>query len=113
MTAVAPAASTARRRMARRTDHRPAVRLHRHPDQRAEGLGQHLTIDWEFTDVGETLPHGAVNGALIHPPTRPTAAADLTFTLTKPQLLGLLAGRAASTASRPTATSVSSNASSP
>jgi len=53
-----------------------------------------LVIDWHFTDTGVTVRLALSNGALI--PTqnpRTQAAADLTLTLTKPQLLGLLAGR--------------------
>jgi alkyl sulfatase BDS1-like metallo-beta-lactamase superfamily hydrolase len=60
--------------------------------------GQSLVIDWNFTDTGHGVP-GAVrlalsNGALIQTE-NPTskAAADLTLTLTKAQLLGLLAVR--------------------
>ena len=52
-----------------------------------------LVIDWHFTDTGVTLRLALSNGALIqteNPRTR--AAADLTLTLTKPQLLGLMAG---------------------
>jgi len=52
-----------------------------------------LVIDWHFTDTGATVRLTLSNGALI--PTknpRTQAAADLTLTLTKPQLLGLLAG---------------------
>jgi alkyl sulfatase BDS1-like metallo-beta-lactamase superfamily hydrolase len=52
-----------------------------------------LVIDWHFTDTGVTVRLALSNGALI--PTqnpRTQAAADLTLTLTKPQLLALLAG---------------------
>ena len=59
--------------------------------------GQSLVIDWNFTEAGHGVP-GTVrlalsNGALIQTE-NPTskAAADLTLTLTKAQLLGLLAG---------------------
>jgi len=53
-----------------------------------------LVIDWRFTDTGTVVRLALSNGALIpteNPKTR--AAADLTLTLTKAQLLGLLAGR--------------------
>jgi alkyl sulfatase BDS1-like metallo-beta-lactamase superfamily hydrolase len=55
---------------------------------------QSLVIDWNFTDVGHTVRLALSNGALIQT-VNPTAAvvADLTLTLTKAQLLGLLAGR--------------------
>ena len=55
-----------------------------------------LAIDWHFTDLSRALPHHAVQRR-PHPPGRPATGepADLTLTLTKPQLLGLLAGRAA------------------
>jgi linear primary-alkylsulfatase len=52
-----------------------------------------LVIDWHFTDTGATVRLALSNGALIqtgNPSTK--AAADLTLTLTKPQLLALLAG---------------------
>lgn len=53
-----------------------------------------LVIDWHFTDTGTTVRLALSNGALIQTETPATeAAADLTLTLTKPQLLGLLAGR--------------------
>ena len=52
-----------------------------------------LVIDWHFTDTGVTLRLALSNGALIQTENpRTQAAADLTLTLTKPQLLGLLAG---------------------
>jgi alkyl sulfatase BDS1-like metallo-beta-lactamase superfamily hydrolase len=56
--------------------------------------GQSLVIDWNFTDAGRTVRLALSNGALIQTenPTS-TAAAGLTLTLTKAQLLGLLAGR--------------------
>ncbi|HEX6501368.1 MAG TPA: alkyl sulfatase dimerization domain-containing protein [Micromonosporaceae bacterium] len=52
-----------------------------------------LVIDWRFTDTGTTVRLTLSNGALIqtHNP-RGGDAADLTLTLTKPQLVGLLAG---------------------
>ncbi|WP_455908055.1 alkyl sulfatase C-terminal domain-containing protein [Streptomyces chartreusis] len=71
----------------------PGVRLAGHPRQRPTRLGreaQHPVADHR---PGSDLPHGAVNGALIHHPDPKDTRADLTLTLTKPQLLGLLAGR--------------------
>ena len=53
-----------------------------------------LTINWELTDVGEKYHMELSNGALIHFPVQSSSAADLTVTLTRPQLVGLLlAGR--------------------
>jgi alkyl sulfatase BDS1-like metallo-beta-lactamase superfamily hydrolase len=53
-----------------------------------------LTINWELTDVGEKYHMELSNGALIHFPVDAPPAADLTVTLTRPQLVGLLlAGR--------------------
>ena len=52
-----------------------------------------LVIEWNFTDAGTTIRTALSNGALIqteNPRTR--ARADLAVTLTKPQLLALLAG---------------------
>jgi hypothetical protein len=48
------------------------------------------------------------NGVLVHDPNPGPGAADLAFTLTKPQLLAMLAG-GAPTALRTTATSGSSS----
>jgi alkyl sulfatase BDS1-like metallo-beta-lactamase superfamily hydrolase len=53
-----------------------------------------LVTDWSFTDIGTEVRLTLSNGALIptvNPRTR--VKADLTLSLTKPQLLGLLAGR--------------------
>jgi alkyl sulfatase BDS1-like metallo-beta-lactamase superfamily hydrolase len=52
-----------------------------------------LVIDWRFTDTGSTTRLTLSNGALI-PTENPRTAveADLTVNLTKPQLLGVLAG---------------------
>jgi alkyl sulfatase BDS1-like metallo-beta-lactamase superfamily hydrolase len=52
-----------------------------------------LVVDWRFTDTGTDVRLTLSNGALIptiNPRTR--AKPDLTLTLTKPQLLGLLTG---------------------
>jgi alkyl sulfatase BDS1-like metallo-beta-lactamase superfamily hydrolase len=52
-----------------------------------------LTIDWDFTDEGTQHRTALSNGVLVHwSGTRP-GEADLTVTLTKPQLLALLAGQ--------------------
>jgi alkyl sulfatase BDS1-like metallo-beta-lactamase superfamily hydrolase len=53
--------------------------------------GTQLTIRWKFTDSHEQYLMELSNGALTHFPTRNGPAADLTMTLTHPQLLGLLA----------------------
>jgi alkyl sulfatase BDS1-like metallo-beta-lactamase superfamily hydrolase len=53
-----------------------------------------LVIDWHFTDTGTRVRLALSNGALIQTQNpRTQAAVDLTLTLTKPLLLGLLAGR--------------------
>ncbi|MFF2550410.1 alkyl/aryl-sulfatase [Nocardia sp. NPDC058058] len=52
-----------------------------------------LVIDWHFTDLNSTLRTALSNGALIRTPDpRSAAQVDLTVSLTKLQLLGLLAG---------------------
>jgi len=53
--------------------------------------GERLSIGWHLTDVHENYRMELSNGALIHYPTTGNQAADLTVTLTKPQLLQLLA----------------------
>jgi alkyl sulfatase BDS1-like metallo-beta-lactamase superfamily hydrolase len=53
--------------------------------------GERLSIHWHFTDTHENYRMELSNGALIHYPTTGNHAADLTVTLTKPQLLQLLA----------------------
>jgi len=50
-----------------------------------------LSIGWHFTDAHENYRMELSNGALVHYPTTGNQAADLTLTLTKPQLLQLLA----------------------
>ncbi|PYE18580.1 alkyl sulfatase BDS1-like metallo-beta-lactamase superfamily hydrolase [Williamsia limnetica] len=50
------------------------------------------SIRWHFTDSGDTYRMELSNGVLIHYPTRRSDPADLVVTLTKAQLLGLLAG---------------------
>ena len=49
-----------------------------------------LSINWKLTDTGETYHLELSNGALIHIPTTNPPAADLTVTLTRPQLVDLL-----------------------
>ncbi|MCZ4553117.1 alkyl/aryl-sulfatase [Williamsia sp. 1138] len=53
------------------------------------------SIRWHFTDLDETYRMELSNGVLIHYPTQRTDPADLVVTLTKSQLLGLLAGAGA------------------
>ena len=50
-----------------------------------------LSINWVFTDSGETYWMELSHGALIHYPTTAKHEAQLTVTLTKPQLLRMLA----------------------
>jgi len=49
-----------------------------------------LSINWDPTDVGEHYRMELSNGALVHVPGTARSAADLTVTLTRPQLLRLL-----------------------
>ena len=51
-----------------------------------------VTIDWHFTDLGERYRMSLANGVLVHYQDPGAGAADLSFTLTKPQLLAMLAG---------------------
>jgi alkyl sulfatase BDS1-like metallo-beta-lactamase superfamily hydrolase len=53
---------------------------------------EHLIIDWVFTDLGRTYRTELTNGVLIQDVDPKSGTADLTVTLTKPELLGLLAG---------------------
>ncbi len=53
--------------------------------------GTALSVLWHFTDSGERYRMELSNGVLIHYPTKHAQDADLTLTLTHPQLLGLLA----------------------
>ena len=50
------------------------------------------SIRWHFTDTDETYRMELSNGVLTHHPTTRTQPVDLVVTLTKPQLLGMLAG---------------------
>ena len=52
---------------------------------------ERLSVGWHFTDVHENYRMELSNGALIHYPTTGNQTADLTVTLTRPQLLQLLA----------------------
>ena len=53
-----------------------------------------LVIEWHFTDIGTTVRLALSNGALIQTENpRSALAADLTLTLSKAQLLGLLGGQ--------------------
>jgi alkyl sulfatase BDS1-like metallo-beta-lactamase superfamily hydrolase len=53
--------------------------------------GTALSVLWHFTDTSERYRMELSNGVLIHYPTKHAQDADLTLTLTHPQLLGLLA----------------------
>jgi len=60
---------------------------------RIDGLraaGTALSVLWRFTDSGEHYRMELSNGVLIHYPTRREQQADLTLTLTRAQLAGLL-----------------------
>jgi alkyl sulfatase BDS1-like metallo-beta-lactamase superfamily hydrolase len=50
------------------------------------------SIRWQFTDTNEHYRMELSNGVLIHYPTTRADPADLTITLTKPELLAMLAG---------------------
>lgn len=51
-----------------------------------------VSIRWELRDLGEAYRMELSNGALVHHPTRRRDEADLTITLTRAELLGLLGG---------------------
>lgn len=54
---------------------------------------EHLTIDWDFTDTGDRYRMMLSNGVLVHRQvTGESGGADLTLTLTRPQLFALMAG---------------------
>ena len=53
---------------------------------------ERLAIDWVFTDLDTPYRMTLSNGALIHWANPAPGGTDLTLTLTKPQLLGMLAG---------------------
>ncbi|WP_329522456.1 alkyl/aryl-sulfatase [Spirillospora sp. NBC_01491] len=50
-----------------------------------------LTIDWNFTDLKEEVRLSLANGVLTQTRSHDGTSADLVLTLTKPQLLGLVA----------------------
>ncbi|MBB6350129.1 alkyl sulfatase BDS1-like metallo-beta-lactamase superfamily hydrolase [Nonomuraea muscovyensis] len=52
-----------------------------------------LSIDWHLTDLGERYRTTLSNGAFVHQIDPPDEPVDLTLSLTKAQLIGLLAGR--------------------
>ena len=54
-----------------------------------------LSIDWTLTDLGESYRTELSNGAFVHWPTSGPGAeeSDLALSLTKADLLGLLAGK--------------------
>jgi alkyl sulfatase BDS1-like metallo-beta-lactamase superfamily hydrolase len=54
---------------------------------------EHISIDWIVTDDGDGTRYRMElsNGALVHFPTKADATADATFTLTKRQVLGVVA----------------------
>ncbi|WP_406315007.1 MBL fold metallo-hydrolase [Streptosporangium sp. NBC_01639] len=60
-----------------------------------QAWNEHFAIDWHLTDSGEHHRTTMSNGALIQQSGPPEATVDLTVRLTKPQLLGLLAGKGA------------------
>ncbi|GAA3220723.1 alkyl/aryl-sulfatase [Actinocorallia longicatena] len=53
--------------------------------------GTDVTIDWNFTDLKEEVRLKLGNGVLVQTRAHDGTAADLSLTLTKPQLLGLVA----------------------
>ncbi|WP_228011508.1 alkyl sulfatase C-terminal domain-containing protein [Nonomuraea phyllanthi] len=54
-----------------------------------------LAVDWRLTDLNQIHRTTLSNGALIHQADPPPQPVDLTLTLTKQHLLGLLTGRPA------------------
>jgi alkyl sulfatase BDS1-like metallo-beta-lactamase superfamily hydrolase len=56
---------------------------------------EHIVIEWQFTDLGERYRMELSNGALIHLPTSRSRSCDAEITLTRAQLLRLLAGAGA------------------
>jgi Alkyl sulfatase C-terminal len=51
-----------------------------------------MTIDWHLTDLGERYRMTLSNGVLVHYPNPGSGDAELSLTLTKPQLLTMLGG---------------------
>ncbi|MFF3461751.1 alkyl/aryl-sulfatase [Streptomyces sp. NPDC002619] len=55
---------------------------------------ENLSLHWHFTDLGEMYRMTLHNGVLVHSrTTMPADSSDFALSLTKPQLLGLLAGK--------------------
>ncbi len=52
-----------------------------------------ITVDWDFTDSGQRWRTTLRNGVLLPQQDPPAGQPELTLTLTKPQLLGLVAGK--------------------
>lgn len=52
-----------------------------------------MAVEWRFTDLDERWRTTLGNGVLVPEPEPPVGDVDLTVTLTKPQLLGLLGGQ--------------------
>lgn len=52
-----------------------------------------IIIDWTFTDLGQAYRTTLRNGVLVQQQDPPAGSPDLSLTLTKPQLLGMLAGK--------------------
>jgi alkyl sulfatase BDS1-like metallo-beta-lactamase superfamily hydrolase len=52
-----------------------------------------ITIDWTFSDLGQSYRTTLRNGVLIQQQNPLAGQPDLSLTLTKPQLLGMLAGK--------------------
>jgi alkyl sulfatase BDS1-like metallo-beta-lactamase superfamily hydrolase len=59
---------------------------------RPRAWNEHLAIDWAFTDLGHTYRIELSNGVLIQDVDPAHGTADLTVTLTKPELLAMLGG---------------------
>ncbi|MEU4224003.1 alkyl sulfatase dimerization domain-containing protein [Nonomuraea sp. NPDC026600] len=60
-----------------------------------QAWNERFAIDWHLTDSGEHHRTSMSNGVLIQQQDPPEATVELTVRLTKPQLLGLLAGKGA------------------
>ena len=54
--------------------------------------GEHISIDWSFSDLGQTYRTTLENGVLVTDAHPGFATVDLSLSLTKTQFLGLLAG---------------------
>jgi len=69
-----------------RTPHSVAIRI-----VGEKAWDQEFSIDWTLSDSGEQFHMELSNGALIHHPATGARGADLAVTLTRPQLIALLA----------------------